>query len=75
MNQTYETVPNIISLKDLDYLSDMFQWNYGAFKKSHDCISKIEEEDIKSVIDSATTMFQHNLETILEILNEGGRHE
>lgn len=75
MNQTYETVPNMITGKDLDYLSDMFQWNYGAFKKSHACILKIEEEEIKSMINSASTMFQHNLETILEILNEGGKHE
>ena len=28
----YDMVPNIISGKDLDYLSDMFSWNYGAYK-------------------------------------------
>ena len=32
-NKTYNEVPNIITGKDLDYLSDMFQWNYGALKK------------------------------------------
>lgn len=30
----YENVPNIISGKDLDYLSDMFSWNYGVYKSS-----------------------------------------
>ena len=30
----YEVVPNIISCKDLDYLSDMFEWNYNAFLKA-----------------------------------------
>ena len=26
--QNYNVVPNIISGKDLDYLSDMFNWTY-----------------------------------------------
>ena len=33
MNDNYTEVPNIISGKDLDYLSDMFNWNYLAYKK------------------------------------------
>ena len=32
-NQQYNEVPNIITGKDLDYLSDMFEWNYGTLKK------------------------------------------
>ena len=32
----YENVPNIISGKDLDYLSDMFNWNFNAFKLIND---------------------------------------
>ena len=30
----YEQVPTIISNKDLDYLVDMFNWNYLAYKKN-----------------------------------------
>lgn len=30
--QNYNVVPNIISGKDLDYLSDMFNWNYTGYK-------------------------------------------
>ena len=30
MNIEYENVTNIISGKDLDYLSDMFSWSYNA---------------------------------------------
>ena len=34
MNDKYMEVPNdILTGKDLDYLCDMFQWNYGALKK------------------------------------------
>jgi hypothetical protein len=32
MNKKYNTVPTIITGKDLDYLSDMFNWNYHAYK-------------------------------------------
>lgn len=28
--QNYEVVPNIISGKDLDYLSDVYNWNFNA---------------------------------------------
>ena len=35
-NKIYTEVPNILTGKDLDYLSDMFNWNYnfrwGAYK-------------------------------------------
>ena len=34
MNLEYETVPDMISGKDLDYLTDMYNWNYNAFKQS-----------------------------------------
>ena len=34
MNTKYEKVPYIITGKDLDYLSDMFNWNYGEYKMS-----------------------------------------
>ena len=32
-NITYNEVPKIITGKDLDYLSDMFNWNYEGKKK------------------------------------------
>ena len=42
MNDKYMEVPNdILTGKDLDYLCDMFQWNYGALKSSNDFISNI----------------------------------
>ena len=32
----YEVVPNdILTGKDLDYLSDIFEWNYIALKKTN----------------------------------------
>ena len=55
MKENYTEVPNIISGKDLDYLSDMFNWNYIAYKKSvnfSECVTDSEIKDMfnKSVI-------------------------
>lgn len=75
MNQTYEEVPNIISGKDLDYLSDMFNWNYGAYKTSLNASSSVQDEELKSVLDKATNTFHGTMTTILNILNNGGNNE
>ena len=48
--QNYNVVPNIISSKDLDYLSDMFAWNYGAIKMTNASINSVSCEEIKSVM-------------------------
>ena len=42
--EKYDVVPNIISGKDLDYLSDMFNWNYGAYKSSYNSLENITDE-------------------------------
>lgn len=71
MNINYEKVPDIISGKDLDYLSDMFQWNCGAYKKTQNCIKQVQDENIKSIIERASNVFLENTNEILEIL--GGK--
>lgn len=68
MKQTVEEVPNVLTSKDLDYLSDMFQWNYGAFKKISNSAKNIQNEAIKLQLEEAATCFQNNLKQILTIL-------
>ena len=75
MQNQYEKVPNIITGKDLDYLSDMFNWNYGAFKKCSDSVSKIETLELKEAIQKAVDLFYKNINTTLEILSQGGNNE
>ena len=71
----YEKVPNIITGKDLDYLSDMFNWNYDALKKMYVASTQVQDEQIKTLIDKSYNMFKNNLNVILSILNEGGNNE
>ncbi len=74
-NQTYNEVPNIITGKDLDYLSDMFNWNYIALKNTNEAINNVEDEEIARILEKGFNLFNNNLNVILSILNEGGNHE
>jgi len=71
-NITYNEVPNIITGKDLDYLSDMFNWNYEGLKKTNTALSNIEDEEIKQTLQKGYDLFKNNLNVILSIINEGG---
>ena len=74
-NITYNEVPNIITGKDLDYLSDMFNWNYEALKKTNVALTNVEDEEIISVLESSYDLFKNNLNVILSILQTGGNNE
>ncbi len=68
-NIQYMEVPsNVLTGKDLDYLSDMFQWNYGAYKKMKNSVGQVTDQEIVAVMDKAAGVFDQNLNTILSIL-------
>ena len=71
-NLNYEVVPNIITGKDLDYLSDMFQWNYIALKKVDNYCDLVDDEEIVSIFEKACSLFDDNLNSILNILESRG---
>lgn len=74
-NKELREVPNIITGKDLDYLSDMFNWNYEALKKMNVAVSQVEDEQIKELVEKGYNLFKNNLNVVLSILNEGGQNE
>ena len=71
----YEIVPNIITGKDLDYLSDMFNWNYGALKSNLNAINEVADNDIKEILEKSTNIFKDTIMNILSILASGGANE
>lgn len=74
-NKIYTEVPNIITGKDLDYLSDMFNWNYEALKKMNVAVTHVQDEQIKTTVEKGYNLFKNNLNLTLSILNEGGSNE
>ena len=71
-NKVYTEVPNIITGKDLDCLSDMFNWNYEALKKMNVAVNQVTDEQLKNVLEKGYNLFKNNLNVTLSILNEGG---
>ena len=71
-NKIYNEVPNIITCKDLDYLSDMFNWNYEALKKMNVAVNQVKDEEIKIILEKGYNLLKNNLNITLSILNEGG---
>ena len=67
----YKEVPNIITGKDLDYLSDMFNWNYNAFKCTYDSIQNVKDEEIKNIMLELNNIFKDSITTILDIMLGG----
>ena len=71
--ENYNIVPNIITGKDLDYLSDMFNWNYGAYKCTINSLESINDEEVKNMLETASNIFHNNMTNVLNIL--GGSNE
>ena len=72
--ENYNVVPNIITGKDLDYLSDMFEWNYSALKFTNDAVNNVSDEEIRNMLDRGYQLFNNNMNIVLNILN-GGNNE
>lgn len=71
----YDVVPDIITGKDLDYLSDMFEWNYDALKCTNNSITEVQDMDIVKVLEKAKRIFDDNLNDILNTLQKGVNNE
>lgn len=65
-----DTVPKIISTKDLSYLSDMFEWNYTAFKQVNHYISEVKNEDVKDLLERVRNMHEDHMNFIIAIMKD-----
>lgn len=61
-------VPNIISTKDLSYLSDIFEWNFTAYKKANHFYNEVTNEDIKKELMIVSSMHKDICDKIVNIL-------
>ena len=71
--ENYNVVPNIISGKDLDYLSDMFNWNYTGYKELYNTLENISDNEVKAMISRVSEVLYNNMSNILIVL--GGSYE
>ena len=69
-----DTVPQIISTKDLSYIADMFEWNYNAYKQINHFIKEVKSEEIQEVLENASNMHYNHLQYLIAILT-GEKYE
>ena len=75
MEKELKKAPNILTPKDLDYLKDIFGWNYAYYKECEDALLNIEDKEVSEIFSNSSKMFNNNLTTILNILKEGEKNE
>ena len=66
--QNYAVVPNIISGKDLDYLSDVYNWNFNACKLANNFANEVTDEEIKKLFEKVADMHMQHCKVVLNIL-------
>lgn len=72
MNKMNNVPDDIITGKDLDYLSDIFQWNYIALKKTCSDMQEITDQSISDLFEEASNLFDSNLNDVLSIISNPG---
>ena len=65
---SYEKVPNIISCKDLDYLSDIYNWNFIASKYANESSCCVKDEEIKNILYKAASIHSEHCKYVINIL-------
>lgn len=62
------TVPLMISTKDLAYIADMFEWNFIASKKAQHFANEIIDPEIKELIERVSQMHAEHCRKLVNIL-------
>lgn len=68
-----QTVPAMISTKDLSYIEDMANWTYTLSKKANHFANEVKDSDLKNGFQSLAAKLKTHYEMLLSIL--GGTNE
>ncbi|WP_077624916.1 hypothetical protein [Sediminibacillus massiliensis] len=69
-SQPMQQPPNMVSTKDLLYLTDILSWNLNACKKAHFFAEQCSSPDIKNALEQACQMHERHYSQILQHLNK-----
>ena len=64
-----DNVPNIISTKDLSYISDMLNWIHVISKKINHYTNIVEDEDLLNLLENINDLLINHYNNLLEALN------
>jgi len=75
MKSEKNKAPDILTGKDLDYLKDIFGWNYTLYKLGENSIDSIEDTEIVKLYKECNNFFYDNMNIILDILAKDEENE
>ena len=61
-----------ITGKDFYYLSDMFQWNYCAYKKAYNNMEYINDQKLVDFFNEVVQSFDDNMNVVLDVISNPG---
>lgn len=67
-----DSVPKMISTKDLSYISDMFEWMMTAAKKANHFSNEVQDGEIKELLTAVAEMHANHCQSLVDILEQGG---
>lgn len=62
------TVPNMISTKDLSYIADMLNWNIIALKKARHFYNEVNDQEVKTAMENAYKLHEKHYMFLLNLL-------
>ena len=71
----YEQVPDIFTVKDLDYLCDMVHLHYGVYKETINRVDNVSDEEVSNMMQKCADIFYDHMQIILDTLNGGMTNE
>ena len=75
MNNNYKKAPKILTSKDLNYLKDLFGWNYTNYKFLEDHEQFIDNKEIINLFKDCKNFFYDNMNLVLDVLEQGGKND
>ena len=72
MNKIKNVPDDTITGKDLDYLSDVFLWNYNAWKQFNFYKGYVYDNELEVIYNDALEMFDNNMNIVLDQLSNPG---
>lgn len=67
--------PQVLTDKDLLYISDMLSWNLMAMKKANDMSQNCTDQQVSQSLDTAGKMHQQHYQTLLSHLQNNANQQ
>lgn len=63
-----ESVPTMISTKDLDYIYDMYSWNFVACKQINHLVQEVNDQEIIDLLKKTAKMHKKICQSLVQII-------